>query len=355
MNLMQQYLQWWRDFVDWQQQGQTVVLVTVIRADGSTPREVGATMLLALDQQQALNQSDTIGGGQLEYQAIDLAKAMLAGQDSRQRWIERFNLSARLGQCCGGVMWLLFEKIEPDANQQLLECHKAWQNGQQILRQVSGHQGSGWTISDHSSQGLVSAFQTNDPHSKHSHQNNQYQSNSHQSNSLQVSPEWQWQQPIMPYRMKVMIFGAGHVGEAIVRCLLPIGVQITWVDTRDDFFAEDLRDQVHCIITDLPEAELDHFDRGGAILILTHDHQLDLQLCFAALQSVTQAFAFVGMIGSKSKRAIFEKRMQQRGYHQTQLEHLVCPIGIEGIHSKQPAVIAVAVVAQLLQVFAQQV
>ena len=101
----------------------------------------------------------------------------------------------------------------------------------------------------------------------------------------------------------------------------------------------------------VPEAEITHFDRSGAILILTHDHQLDLQLCFEALKPSDQAFAYVGMIGSKSKRAVFEKRMQIRGYTQETLQRLVCPIGVEGISSKQPAMIAIAVVAQLLQVF----
>lgn len=151
--------------------------------------------------------------------------------------------------------------------------------------------------------------------------------------------------------MQVLICGAGHVAEAIVRCLLPIGVSVKWIDPRDDIFPSDLLEQAYCITTDTLEAEIEHFDRSGAILILTHDHQLDLQLCFTALKPMAKPFAYVGMIGSKSKRAIFEKRMQVRGYTSETLQRLVCPIGIEGISSKQPAMIAIAVVAQLLQVF----
>ncbi|MBK0063599.1 MULTISPECIES: xanthine dehydrogenase accessory protein XdhC [unclassified Acinetobacter] len=324
---MQQYLQWWRDFVDWQQQRRPVVLVTVVRADGSTPREVGATMVLGLDQQQQIQQSDTIGGGHLEFQAIDIAKDMLLGHEVRQRFTERFNLSARLGQCCGGVMWLLFERIGARLNcYDLIVSQKAWQNGQNIVRHVSDQQASVWYSADHPMQALQADWQRNDEH-------------------------WQWRQIIQPYAMKVMILGAGHVGEAIVRCLLPLDVQVTWVDNRDHIFPLDLQDQIRCISTDLPALEITHFDRDGAILILTHDHQLDLQLCFEALKPTQQSFAYVGMIGSKSKRAIFEKRMQARGYSSTQLEQLVCPIGIDGITSKKPAMIAIAVVAELLQVF----
>ncbi|EMI8735739.1 xanthine dehydrogenase accessory protein XdhC, partial [Acinetobacter baumannii] len=102
-----QHLQWWTDFVAWQVDALPMVLVTVVRADGSTPREVGATMLLRFNLQQQWQQSDTIGGGHLEFQAIDIAKAMLKESETCVRRIERFNLSARLGQCCGGVMWLL--------------------------------------------------------------------------------------------------------------------------------------------------------------------------------------------------------------------------------------------------------
>ena len=107
-----QHLQWWTDFVAWQVDALPMVLVTVVRADGSTPREVGATMLLRFNLQQQWQQSDTIGGGHLEFQAIDIAKAMLKEAETSVRRIERFNLSARLGQC-GGVMWLLFEKYHP--------------------------------------------------------------------------------------------------------------------------------------------------------------------------------------------------------------------------------------------------
>ena len=322
-----QHLQWWTDFVAWQADAMPMVLVTVVRADGSTPREVGATMLLRFNLQQQWQQSDTIGGGHLEFQAIDIAKEILSETEACVRRIERFNLSARLGQCCGGVMWLLFEKISPaEITSDLSASLQAWRTGQHIWRTVSHQYASTWQIVD-----------------------------VEQQPSFEFQPagseQWQFGQQIQPYAMQVLICGAGHVGEAIVRCLLPIGVRVKWIDPRDDIFPSDLLEQVQCLTTDTLEVEIEHFDRSGAILILTHDHQLDLQLCFAALKPAARPFAYVGMIGSKSKRAIFEKRMLTRGYTSEVLQRLVCPIGIEGISSKQPATIAVAVVAQLLQVF----
>ncbi|WP_214002424.1 xanthine dehydrogenase accessory protein XdhC [Acinetobacter baumannii] len=322
-----QHLQWWTDFVAWQADAFPMVLVTVVRADGSTPREVGATMLLRFNLQQQWQQSDTIGGGHLEFQAIDIAKAMLKESETCVRRIERFNLSARLGQCCGGVMWLLFEKILPaEIASDLSGSLQAWRAGKHIWRNASYQYASTWQTMDMEQQPSF-----------------EFHSGS--------SEEWQFSQQIQPNTMQVLICGAGHVAEAIVRCLLPIGVRVKWIDPRDDIFPSDLLEQAYCITTDTLDAEIEHFDRSGAVLILTHDHQLDLQLCFTALKPTAKPFAYVGMIGSKSKRAIFEKRMQVRGYTSETLQRLVCPIGIEGISSKQPAMIAIAVVAQLLQVF----
>ncbi|MEB3766206.1 xanthine dehydrogenase accessory protein XdhC [Acinetobacter sp. MD2] len=322
---MQQHLQWWKDLSAWGGDPCAIILVTVVRADGSTPREVGATMLLRFDSQQKWQQSDTIGGGHLEFQAIDIAKAMLAGSEQRILFVERFNLSARLGQCCGGVMWLLFEKITFSQKQNIADTYTAWQAGHVVIRELQYEQASKWHVLNESTVVTCEFWQK--------------------------ETRWKWQQVIQPYAMNVLIFGAGHVGEAIVRCLLPIGVKITWVDSRQEIFPQDLLPFVHCIDTDIPEQIIEKVDRNTAVLILTHDHQLDLQLCFAALKSTQPPFAYVGMIGSKSKRAIFEKRMTARGYSQTELGRLVCPIGIAGISSKQPAIIAVSVVAQLLQVF----
>lgn len=320
------HLQWWTDLCVWQLDDLPLVIVTVVRADGSTPREVGATMLLRFDTHKKIQQSDTIGGGHLEYQAIELAKNMLIDSSHPDIILERFNLSARLGQCCGGVMWVVFEKMSPSKlNDEFLLCQQAWKNGHYIIRLMAQQKKSSWVVtsSDESkTDGLI--------------QNEQV---------------WEFTQKIQPFQMNVLIFGAGHVGEAIVRCLLPIGVKIKWVDPRDEIFPLDLVDAVECISTDIPEANIDTFPRSGAILILTHDHQLDLKLCFSALKPMDSPFAFVGMIGSKSKRAIFEKRMSMRGYTEQNLKHLVCPIGMNGISSKQPAIIAIAVVAQLLQVF----
>ncbi len=146
----------------------------------------------------------------------------------------------------------------------------------------------------------------------------------------------------------MVLFGAGHVGEAIVRSLAPLGAQITWVDTRDDIFPEAVPEGVFTVTTDIPATEIYDAPAGSCFLVLTHDHSLDFSLCEAIL--TRHDFAYFGLIGSATKRASFEHRLIARGLEPQRLLDMTCPIGIPGINSKQPAVIAASVAAQLLQV-----
>ena len=127
-----------------------------------------------------------------------------------------------------------------------------------------------------------------------------------------------------------------------------LGAQITWVDTRDDIFPETIPEGVFTVATDIPATEVYDAPPGCYFLVLTHDHSLDFSLCEAIL--TRRDFAFFGLIGSATKRASFEHRLIARGLEPPRLLDMTCPIGIPGIDSKQPAVIAASVTAQLLQV-----
>jgi xanthine dehydrogenase accessory factor len=98
------------------------------------------------------------------------------------------------------------------------------------------------------------------------------------------------------------------------------------------------------------QAEVDQAPPGAFYLVLTHSHDLDLAITQAVLRRGD--FAYLGLIGSRTKRARFEQRLRQRGVPPDRLARLVCPIGLPGMPGKAPALVAVAVVAQLLQVAA---
>jgi xanthine dehydrogenase accessory factor len=155
--------------------------------------------------------------------------------------------------------------------------------------------------------------------------------------------------PCLAYRRHLVLFGAGHVGAAIVRALDGLPCDVTWVDERDDMFPPTVPHNVEIEATDTPEAIVDAAPAGTSFLVMTHSHALDQRLAEAVLRR--QDTGWFGLIGSKTKRLQFEHRLRQQGISSERLAAMVCPIGLRGITGKEPAVIAVSVCAQLLQVW----
>lgn len=259
----------WQDTIDaLRGDGNPVVLVTVDSIVGSTPREPGAKMIITADRQFG-----TIGGGNLEYQATRIARNQL--ELGEAEGLRRFPLGAGLGQCCGGLVNLMFEILDADSD---------------------------WSRAE-----------------------------------------------IDEDSIELYLFGAGHVGAALVRALGGLPVSINWIDTRDDILPETVPPGVSAICTDTPEAEIDAAPAGACFLVMTHDHALDQRLCEQILKR--DDFAYFGLIGSASKRRNFETRMSRRGIDPRRFADMTCPIGIDGINSKQPAQIAISVAAEILQVY----
>ncbi len=159
------------------------------------------------------------------------------------------------------------------------------------------------------------------------------------------------QQALSPPLAPVAIFGAGHVGAALVQALLPLPFHITWVDSREAIFPSDVPAQVVVEHSDPIEAAVAGLAPGSSIFILTHNHQQDLQITLACLQRLRHQpdLGMVGLIGSATKRASFAHRVEERGFTDAEFARITCPIGIPGIHGKAPEVIAIAAAAQLLQ------
>jgi xanthine dehydrogenase accessory factor len=244
------------------------VLVTVDSIVGSTPREAGARMIVTAEGLYG-----TIGGGNLEYQACGIARDQI--ELGEADGLRRFPLGAGLGQCCGGLVNLMFERIGADSD---------WL---ELAREA-------------------------DP-------------------------------------IELFLFGAGHVGSAVVRALRDLPLRVHWIDTRDGMLPDEPPAGVDAICTDTPEAEIDSAPANSYFLVMTHDHALDQRLCEQIL--ARDDFTYFGLIGSRAKRRNFETRMRRRGIDARKFARMNCPIGIGGISSKQPAQIAISVAAELLQVY----
>ena len=163
--------------------------------------------------------------------------------------------------------------------------------------------------------------------------------------------------PDEPALFDLQLYGAGHVGRAIVRLLATLPCRVVWIDERADEFppepatGEAAAGQIERRCVEPVAQEVHSAPAGAFYLVLTHRHDLDLAISTAILQRAD--FGHLGLIGSATKRARFLHRFAQRGIAPELLARLTCPIGVPGIVGKQPEVIALAVVAQLLQVSAQ--
>lgn len=142
-------------------------------------------------------------------------------------------------------------------------------------------------------------------------------------------------------RPSVLIFGAGHTGGALARALASLPLTITVIDQRAEWLSK-LGSTVKQVETALPEAEVTAAPPGAAFVIMTHDHALDFMIAEAALARGDAAY--VGMIGSGSKRAKLIAELARKG---VAADTLVCPIGADGPKDKRPEVIAAVTAAEI--------
>ena len=301
---------WVRSLSDLIDKTQAVVLVTVVKVEGSAPRSSSSRMLVLEDRI-----IETIGGGNLELQVISLARRMLNGEDEHQYRLELYGLGPELQQCCGGAVTIAFEKFE---------------------------QRPGWLIDslsylDQDDCILVTHFKENNAKREFFNSIADLDQN---LNSHSLVEKFNL---LMP---DVVVFGAGHVGSALVNVLAGLPFKIHWVDERSELFPKSFADNVKQysnanwdeLIKQLPDNALN--------IVLTHSHELDEDICYSYLNE--KAFYFLGLIGSKTKRARFLHRLRDRGIIQQQLNRLICPIGVSEVTGNSPPEIAIGVAAQLL-------
>jgi xanthine dehydrogenase accessory factor len=314
------------------------VLATVAAVEGSVPREPGAKMLVTAQQQWG-----TVGGGHLELRAVAIAREMLASGERRR--LERFPLGPSLGQCCGGVVQLVFELADPAYFAALAAV--AGKPEQDCWRLVALDGAPDLALFDAAGrrlagEGAVPPFAD-------------FRSGRGISAATYIMREpgsRRWLVDLVEApRAHLMLFGAGHVGAAIVRALADLPCRVTWVDEREDLFPPDVPDNVGIEATDTPEALAEQAAPGTSFLVMTHSHALDQRLAETILKRPGYDQDWFGLIGSNTKRKQFEHRLRERGVDAARLDAMVCPVGVAGIEGKAPAVIAVAVAAQLLMVW----
>jgi len=284
-----------------------VARVVIASLQGSSPREVGAAMLV-----WATGQSGTIGGGALEWQAIARARAALITGDR----LDKVPLGPDLGQCCGGAVLLLTE---------------VWDAAR--LRGVSGD------VYARPLPGFGADLPLKVAGRLRLARNGSCAGVTEQVQGWLIEPLSVPQRP-------VWVWGAGHVGRAIVAVLAPLpGLAITWVDVATDRFPPGIADGVTALPVPDPVLAVRLAPADADHLILTYSHALDLSLCHALLR---HGFAEAGLIGSATKAARFRSRLAALGHSPAQIARIRCPIGDPAL-GKHPQAIALGVATALLR------
>ena len=323
--------EWIEDLADLSAADERAVVVTVAGIRGSAPRETGAKMLVT-----ASDTIGTIGGGQLEHQCTRLAVGMLDSETAPA--VQTFPLGAAMGQCCGGVVEILFEPIAADDAGWVRDLHAL--HGQReaavLVTTIGARQKS--VVTKDRVFGEANAEQAAFAREL---LENKAGASRHSGTGGDCFYE-----PVVNPDFNIAVFGAGHVGSAVVASLSRLDCNIRWIDSRRNIFRTAPRN-VRMIETPEPALEVPAMPAGSFYLVMTHSHALDFDICDRILRRNDAGYC--GLIGSRSKRRRFEKRFREQGLPDVLLESLVCPIGVDGISGKKPAEIAVAVAAELLQ------
>ncbi|MDH3439709.1 MAG: xanthine dehydrogenase accessory protein XdhC, partial [Gammaproteobacteria bacterium] len=248
--------------------------------------------------------------------------------------IRRYSLGANCGQCCGGVVEVIFEFLPGSSVAWISRVTDCYRNREPVVIATSiaepgrtivvGRQGSQDDFSAHSAACDLLAG----------------------DGPAMIVNEWLLE-PVRQPSFQIAVFGAGHVGAATVALLSTLDCEVRWIDARRNVFPGHLPANITPIESPQPAREVAAMPSGSFYLVMTHSHPLDLDICARVLQRDDAAYC--GVIGSTSKRRRFERLMKNQGIAESAAQRLVCPIGVSGIASKKPAEIAVGVVAELLQ------
>jgi len=334
-------MSWFTPLRDWPvglisalQREPVIVRVVLAAVRGSAPREPGVGMLVG---RAAF--AGTIGGGQLEWEALAAARALL-DDATVPASLRRLVLAADLGQCCGGVVEVWLERYTREnlglvgdlrdaardsahaGGAVLLSTLKSGIVEHRIVRGIGSCAAADLLLRRPRVQAVPLVI--GDP-----------------GGELTLIERLDDELP------PLWLYGAGHVGQALARIFMELPVSLTWIDGRDGLIPLLLPDSIRSPSGADPVATVAAAPAGTRFLVLTHSHALDYALCREIL--ARGDFAWAGLIGSKSKAARFRSRLAREGFALASIARLICPIGIGGISSKWPAAIAVGVAAQVLQ------
>lgn len=315
----------WKVIADYANSKSPFVLITVGNVKGSSPRETGAKILV--NHEHVIG---TIGGGNLEFFAIARAKDMLTHANDNEISEHKTPLTPNYDQCCGGLVQLIFEKINPQTS--------TWLPA--LFENISKDQ-TAWLVTDTIQKKRFIKTQL------------KIENSLTLNKASWTNKQNQLIEPLQSDELSIVIFGAGHVGKAIVNQLQYLNTNITVVDSRPEHIPNSSPKNVEFIETNNWKSLLKTISKESYFLVVTHSHKLDYEITEEVLKQ--GEYRYLGLIGSKTKKVRFQRKLLANGITQSQLNTLTCPIGLPSIQGKTPEVIAASVVAQILEIDTQTI
>ena len=311
----------------------------------------------------------SVGGGRLEQRAIEIARKLLVADSCPPR-LERFALGASLGQCCGGVVVLVFEPVGP--------AQRAWVRDAAALA-ASGRAWGRRVRIDGPCAGEVAVFDGDSlehtcgpAHAAHARTllaagaetalllatpcrraaGREPAAEPASTPGLGTARDTACETTTLldaspPPALQVVMFGAGHVGRALAELFGRLPLRVRWIDERAGEFPPTVAANIETRCTDTPTAEVRDAPAAAVFLVLTHSHALDFELIEAILARAD--FRFCGLIGSRTKRARFAHRLHARGIDEARIARVRCPVGLPGLAGKEAEVIALAIAAEVMR------
>jgi xanthine dehydrogenase accessory factor len=298
-------------------QGEKGVLVFVVRHYGSTPRDKGSWIYVRSD-----HLFGTLGGGEVERVVEAAAHDMLAGRRIWERVYEKFMLGPDMGQCCGGGMEVVFEPVDNTSINWLADA----------MNCVNQHQ-AGFVV--------VAWNDTLQAPVVHRSEASEILS---EAGGVHI-------QSLIDLRPSVVIYGAGHVARAFAAIAAQLPIRLVIVDERqNELNLVPIAPNIVPVFMEYPPAHAAQLDANtAAVLVMTYSHALDYRLCLSLLKNVE--LNYVGLIGSKSKGARFRRRFElDEGFSAAQISRLVSPIGQGSVGGKEPGLIALATLNEVMSV-----
>jgi len=336
---------WFEDICERTARDGPLVRLCVIATSGSAPREAGASMIVTHDASEG-----TIGGGALEFGAIAKARRLIsaAAPAPWRREVETYPLGPALGQCCGGSVKILFERYDAEPCAKLL-CERMTPPVLAARPLASG--APPLLIANRKELDDAIPLMVRGPVIEMTTGRRPRECvliGASMSGGAKHARERWWIEPLASDKTPLYLYGAGHVGREIVRVFAGLAFDIVWVDTDAARFPEIIPDHATRLVATSPGHVAAIAPADAFHVVMTYSHPLDLDICHGVL--ARGRFAWLGLIGSRTKRARFRKRLREAGISDAMLNRMTCPIGADGITGKEPATIAIALAAQVLQI-----